>query len=181
MFIAIEGGDGTGKSTLTTQLANKLGGRAYATPPHKYRKYRDEVDRTSPPKEHYDYYRDSILDASEEIRELMSQKNCVVCDRYWISTVTYHEVMGVSVNLDDFKEIVRPDVTILLVASPNEQIRRMVARGMSAGDKRMLDQQREISLGFFRNLTLTNTPFISIDTGRFSVDESIRIVSSICI
>jgi adenylate kinase family enzyme len=47
MFIAIEGGDGTGKSTLTTQLANKLGGKAYATPPHKYRKYRDEHEGLS--------------------------------------------------------------------------------------------------------------------------------------
>lgn len=178
MFIVLEGGDGTGKSTLTTQLANHFGGEAYATPPQKYRKYREEVDRTSVPKEHYDFYKESILDASVEIASIVDQERHVICDRYWISTITYHEVMGVNVDLDDFKQITKPDLTILLVASPGEQIRRMVTRGMSAGDKRMLDKQQEICTRLFQNLVRSGTPFISIDTGRFSVDECVRIVHS---
>ena len=178
MFIALEGGDGTGKSTLTTQLANHFGGEAYATPPQKYRRYREEVDRTSVPKEHYDFYKESVLDASVEIASIMGQGRHVICDRYWISTVTYHEVMGVDVDLSDFKQIIKPDLTVLLVTSPGEQIRRMVTRGMSAGDKRMLDKQQEISTRLFQNLILSSTPFISIDTGRFSVDECVRIIRS---
>lgn len=178
MFIALEGGDGTGKSTLTTQLASHFGGDAYATPPQKYRRYREEIDRTSVPKEHYDFYKESILDASAEITSLLDLKHHVICDRYWISTVTYHEVMGMSIDLSDFKQIIKPDLTILLVTSPGEQIRRMIARGMSVGDKRMLDKQQEISTRFFQNLILSNTPFISIDTGRFSVDDCVKIVRS---
>lgn len=178
MFIVLEGGDGTGKSTLTTQLANHLGGDAYATPPKKYRRYREEIDRMSVPKEHYDFYKESIFDASVEIASLLDQGHHVICDRYWISTVTYHEVMGMTIDLSDFNQIIKPDLTILLVTSPGEQIRRIVARGMSAGDKRMLDKQQEISTRLFQNLVLSSTPFISIDTGRFSVDDCVKIIHS---
>lgn len=178
MFIVMEGGDGTGKSTLTTRLASQFEGDAYATPPQKYRKYRDEVDRSATPKDHYNFYRESVLEASDEIGFLVRQGRNVICDRYWISTVTYHEVMGLRIDQDDFRKIIKPDLTVLLVTMPGEQIRRMVARGMSAGDRRLLDKQQEISTRLFQNLVLSNTPFISIDTGRFSVDECVRIIRS---
>jgi thymidylate kinase len=176
MFVVLEGGDGTGKSTLTTQLANQYAGEAYSTPPEKFRKYRSEMDRVGTPEEHYSFYREAVLVASDEINSLKKDSRMVFCDRYWISTVTYHEVMGLTVNHHDFNSIVKPDITILLVTSPNEQIRRMVTRGMSPGDKRMLDKQQEITTRLFQNLVLTNSPFISLDTGRFSIDECVKII-----
>jgi thymidylate kinase len=176
MFLALEGGDGTGKSTIASRLSQAFDFEAYATPPQKYKKYREEVDRTSTPIEHYNFYKESIIDASQEISQLIDEGKHVICDRYWISTLTYHEVMGVSVDTQDFERIIKPDLTILLVTTPGEQIKRMVTRGMSAGDRRMLDKQQEISTRLFQNLILNNSPFVTIDTGRFSVDDSIKII-----
>ena len=179
MFIVMEGGDGTGKTTLTNRLAQLLGGRAYATPPERYRSCREKVDLSATPDEHYDFYRKAVIDASGEIKALMEDGDeHVFCDRYWISTVTYHEAMGLSVDHNDFESVHRPDLTVMLVVSPDEQIRRMVKRGMSAGDKRMLDQQQKLNFLFLQNLVNTNSPFICIDTGRFSPDECVQIIRS---
>jgi thymidylate kinase len=176
MFIVIEGGDGTGKSTLASHLSRLLDAVAYATPPKKYQKYRTQVDREATPQQHYDFYREAVLDASIEIRQMLAEGKKIVCDRYWISTITYHEIMGLSVSRHDFEAICKPVLTVLLTASTDTQVRRMLNRGMSAGDKRMLDQQQEICTRLFQNLVSTESPFISIDTGRFSPAETSKLI-----
>lgn len=177
MFIVIEGGDGTGKSTLTTHMAEHLGGVTYATPPRKYKKYREQIDREASAQQHYDFYREAVLDASCEVQQMLTEGKRVVCDRYWISTVAYHEAMGLTVQYDDFKTICKPDLTVFLVTSPKIQIRRMLARGMSSGDKRMLDRQQEICAHLFKALVSSESPFIAIDTGSFSSEDAARLVA----
>ncbi len=178
MFIVLEGGDGTGKSTITELLAKELDGVAYSTPPKQYRKYRTEVDRTSTPEEHYKFYRESVIDASTEIQEMLKNNVTVVCDRYWLSTIAYHQAMGVKVDYSDFDRIIKPDLTVLLVTPIHEQIRRIIERGMSAGDKRMLEQQCEIRDRLFQNIVQTESHFICLDTGLFSIEKCIKIISA---
>lgn len=176
MFIALEGADGTGKTTLCGVLAERLGATSYSTPPKKYLELRTGVDRHSTPEESYRFYRDGIYDASDEISILLRNDGKVVCDRYWLSTYSCHQVMGVSVSKSDFQSIVFPTLTVLLALNHQVQFGRMLHRGMSVGDRRLLDKQRDITSAFCRNALEFNVPFLLIDTQRFSPAVCVEII-----
>ena len=177
MFLVLEGGDGTGKSTLRDVLAQRLGSIPYSTPPKAYLKARTNVDKSASAEEHYRFYRDGIYDASKEIEEMLKNGSSVVSDRYWLSTYTYHRIMGVDVSADDFTSVLAPDLTIILALSHSMQIERMAQRGMSAGDHRMIEKQQEIAAAFYRDALELNLPFIVIDT-KFSPESCADIVEA---
>lgn len=114
MLVALEGADGCGKTTLCAVLAKRLGDIAYATPPKKYFQMKKRVDKNAPAEEHYRFYRDAIYSAHDEIIALLQNGGKVVCDRYWLTTYTYHQVMGVDVSKDDFASVIQPDLTVIL-------------------------------------------------------------------
>lgn len=176
VFIAIEGGDGSGKSTLKEVLAAKLGATPYNTPPKKYLEQRGRIDKDASIQEHYDFYLRGIHDAAREIKKMLSMGEGVVSDRYWLSTYTYHEVMGVNVRPEDFEGVVKPDLTVILSLSHDVQIERMSVRGLSEGDLRMIEKQREIADAFYKNAVKFGVPFLVIDTQRFSPEDAARIV-----
>ena len=168
MFVTLEGADGCGKTTLCAILAERLGATAYATPPKKYFQLRERIDKSAPANEHYRFYRDGIYDASDEIGVILKNGGKVVSDRYWLTTYTYHQVMGVSVSKDDFASIIQPTLTVILALNHEVQIERMLHRGMSVGDRRVLDKQQEIANAFYHNTLKLSIPFIVIDSQRFS-------------
>ncbi len=168
MFLVLEGADGTGKTTLCGVLAERLEAIPYATPPKKYMELRTRVDKNASADEHYRFYRDSIYDASREIGKILKNNGKVVSDRYWLTTYTYHQVMGVSVSKNDFALIIQPTLTVILTLNHEVQIERILRRGMSVGDRRVLDKQLEIAGAFYQNVLELNIPFIVIDTQRFS-------------
>ena len=176
MFVALEGADGCGKTTLCAVLAERLGATAYATPPKRYLQMRERVDKNASAEEHYRFYRDGIYDASDEISVILQRGGKVVSDRYWLTTYTYHKVMGVSVPKDDFASIVQPDLTVILALNHDVQIERMLHRGMSVGDRRVLDKQREITEAFYQVVLEFSIPFVVVDTQRFSPDKCADIV-----
>ena len=176
MFIALEGVDGSGKSTLCAILAKKLGATPYSTPPKKYLSFRERVDIDASPEEHYRFYRDGIYDASKEIEAIIANNGKVISDRYWLSTYTYHQVMGVQVAINDFSHIIMPTITIILSVSNDVQINRIMRRGMTAGDRRMLDRQQEIAVSFYQNVLNNNIPFLMIDTRRFTPEACAEII-----
>lgn len=164
MFIALEGADGCGKTTLCAILAERLKATAYSTPPKKYLQMRERIDMIASSEEHYRFYRDGIYDASKEIDVMLKNGQRVVSDRYWLTTYTYHQVMGVAVSWDDFVTVVQPTLTVILALDYGLQVERLLRRGMSAGDRRVFDRQREIAKTFCRNVLELNIPFIIIDT-----------------
>jgi len=174
--VALEGADGCGKTTLCATLSERLGATAYATPPKKYFQLRERVDRSASAAEHYRFYRDGIYDASDEIGEILKNSGKVISDRYWLTTFIYHQVMGVSVSRNDFASIIQPTLTVVLALNHEVQIERMLRRGMSVGDRRVLDKQREISAAFYRNALELDIPFIVVDTQRFSPEKCADIV-----
>jgi thymidylate kinase len=176
MLITLEGADGCGKTTLCHILAERLGATAYATPPKKYLEARDQVDKQASAEEHYRFYRDGVYDAHNEIVSLLENNGKVVTDRYWLTTYTYHQIMGVAVSKSDFTSIIQPDLTVILALNHETQIKRMQDRGMSVGDLRVLDKQMEVAKAFYQNVTEFNIPFIVIDTQRFSPDQCAEIV-----
>lgn len=177
MFLVIEGTDGTGKTTLCNILAKKLDAISYATPPKKYLDLRTHVDKNSTIDESYNFYRDGIYDASDEIATLLNGGNRVICDRYWLSTYSCHQVMGVPVSFSDFDSIVFPTMTIILALNYQAQISRMIYRGMSVGDRRLLDKQQDIATAFYVNALKFNIPFIVIDTQRFLPEACVEIIT----
>lgn len=176
MLVALEGADGCGKTTLCAVLAERLGATAYATPPKKYLQMRERVDKNAPAEEHYRFYRDGIYDAHDEISALLRNGGKVVSDRYWLTTYTYHQVMGVAVSKDDFTSVIQPNLTVILALNHEVQIERMLHRGMSVGDRRVLDKQREIARAFYQNAMEFNIPFIVVDTQCFSPNQCADIV-----
>lgn len=176
MLVALEGADGCGKTTLCAVLAERLEAKAYATPPRKYLQMRERVDKNASAEEHYRFYRDGIYDAHDEIIALLRNGGKVVSDRYWLTTYTYHQVMGVAVSKDDFASVIQPDLTVILALNHDVQIERMLHRGMSVGDRRVLDKQREIARAFYQNVLELNIPFMIVDTQRFSPNQCADIV-----
>lgn len=167
-----------GKSTLCPILAKRLGAKAYSTPPKKYLRTRTSVDKDAPANEHYRFYRDGIYDASEEIAAMLRNGDSVVSDRYWLTTYTYHEVMGVLMPKDDFCSIVIPTLTVILSLNHGVQANRMLHRGLSMGDRRMLDAQRELTALFYKNVLEFNLPFLVLDTQRFLPEACAEIVTN---
>lgn len=176
MFVALEGADGCGKTTLCTVLSERIGATAYATPPKKYLQMRERVDKSASAEEHYRFYRDGIYDASDEIGAMLRDGSKVVSDRYWLTTYVYHHVMGVPVSKSDFMSIAQPDLTVVLALNHDVQIERMLRRGMSVGDRRVLDKQQEIARAFYQITLELGIPFIIIDTQRFSPNRCADIV-----
>lgn len=164
MFIAIEGIDCSGKTTVSRLLAKQFGYVLYKTPPKNIVAERDAIDAKASPVDHYRFYLDGIYTASKEIWDILASGRNVVCDRYWLSTFVYHVVMGVSVNIDDFATITQPDLTVLLLVSSDVQAKRFLDRGMSVGDRRMINQQLSLASEFKRALSKYQMPQLVINS-----------------
>lgn len=164
MFIVIEGVDCSGKSTVANLLAKRLNGVLYRTPPKTLLAERSRVDANARPEDHYRFYLKGLHLASLEIKHLLANNENVVCDRYWLTTYVYHKVMSVLVDLNDFADIIKPCFTALLLVSSDTQAKRFLERGMSAGDLRMINHQRELAKEYVRLLNFSGDPHIIIET-----------------
>jgi len=171
MFIVFEGVDAAGKTTVARLLARHLQAAYYATPPKRFLAEREQVDLCASAEEHYQYYLAGIKEASSEIWDLLADGKVVVGDRYWATTYVYHKVMGAAVSLSDFSGLVMPDVTALLTVSPEVQSYRFVRRGMSAGDRRMLNQQEALSREFKTLYASSAQNLVSVDTSHLTPTE----------
>ncbi|MFH1745190.1 MAG: AAA family ATPase [bacterium] len=174
MFIVIEGIDCSGKSTASRLFAKENNYVLYKTPPKDIILERDRVDADASPLEHYRFYLGGIHTASRDIWELLASGKNVVCDRYWPTTYIYHKVMGVDVNIDDFSDVTKPDLTVLLLVSSEIQTRRFLDRGMSIGDRRMANSQIELAREYRRVLSQLGIPQLVINTDHNSPAEVVE-------
>jgi len=136
MFIAIEGIDGSGKTTQSKLLARSL------------KKQGHDVLRTREPtqdnigvlirgilKSHaeidpkaltYLFLADRIEHA-KEIQQAIEEGKVVICDRYMLSTLAYQSAQGLDLNWlkDLHKDILKPDLTFLLDVDPRISMERL--------------------------------------------------------
>ncbi len=128
MFITIEGLSGSGKTTVATLLAERLGAYYYKTPASMFVPIRSTVDAMATPFARYLYYYAGIVQASAEIVEALSQRP-VVCDKFVATMLAYSRAAGVEVSTPSPEVIRAPDVSFLLEVQETVRMTRLNARG----------------------------------------------------
>jgi len=93
LLIAIEGLDGTGKSTVACLLAKRLNGVVYATPPPEFVPIRKALDSSRSLSARFYYYLSSVCYAGAEASGLREHSH-VILDRYVSSTIACHKALG---------------------------------------------------------------------------------------
>lgn len=143
LFVAIEGLDGTGKSTLTRGLAADLGGEPWSTPGERIQPVRGQVLAALglDPLARALFYAATVASQGRRAREAARSGRVVVMDRYWLSTMAYARARGVDADLSGIRAgLPAPDLTLFLTLAEPERERRLRARGAcTAADLETLD------------------------------------------
>lgn len=141
-FVAIEGLDGVGKSTMLNKLAERFSGHAMSTPGPALRSCRpaileafshDELAKAL-------FYAASVSSEGRHARNLVERGEWVFMDRYWASTLAYAKARGVSAELEVLgQSLIKPDITILLILNEPDRQQRLFARGATPEDMETLN------------------------------------------
>lgn len=142
MFIAIEGIDGSGKSTQCKLLKEYLEGKGIdcimtSEPTHNteigklVRKILSgEIKNIDPLVLSYLFVADRIQHIKEEIMPALLAKKVVITDRYYLSTIAYQSVAGVDVQTlySIHRGLLKPDVTLFIDITPETAMKRLNGR-----------------------------------------------------
>ncbi|MGR5070487.1 dTMP kinase [Vibrio alfacsensis] len=155
MFIVIEGLDGSGKSTVSKHLAEKLNAKLLTTPGAVFKDIRKQLDMVFEhnPKARQLFYMATVLNVADEAQRLIDSGQHVVVDRYWLSTQVYHHWMSnrKCYKLDEVEsELLPPDLTVYLDLSVYERIARINNRNhCTLEDKQTLTEHANDELRSF--------------------------------
>jgi dTMP kinase len=125
IFIVLEGIDGSGKSSVSKELALHTDALYYRCPPRILTPLRNTAD-SSPYYTRYLYYLIGNYIAQREIRKLLTHTG-VVCDWYVYSTIAYHSVL-LNKQLR-IPTILIPDKLFYLYATTEQISKRLNERG----------------------------------------------------
>lgn len=141
-FYVIEGVDGVGKTTMAKLLVKHLEGIYYKTPPEPYASRYFEFDGTNTRKR-FEFFLESIVYASQEIRLLLKEGISVVADRWIWTTLAYHiqqdRMLRAEVSRAT-KKVLLPQKAFLIRVHPDVWRTRVLQRGpLSFTDRRLFD------------------------------------------
>lgn len=185
-FIAIEGLDGSGKSTISKSIAKKTESIYLTTP--------SEVDKEE--RELYDskgfscldrflFYANCTVKTADQINELIKSKKRVVLDRYFYSTLAYHLPFCKDINdehINIFDNIIRPDLIIYVTADYEITVNRINQRTMiEKNDKLYLAQSPENhSLIHSQYLKSFDVPYLQVCNNGTLEDSITKIERLLC-
>jgi radical S-adenosyl methionine domain-containing protein 2 len=150
-IVAIEGLDGSGKSTVARALAARLGASVVKSPPSRTLHERAAADEL-PASERRDWYWRANREAMKDATDLVFQGTPVVMDRCFASTAAYGaaELGTVATLAEARRDVPRPDLVFLLSIAEGERRRRLRGRGGSPTK----EEGRLSHDGAFRNRVL---------------------------
>lgn len=135
-LLAVEGLDGSGKSTVVRELAARLGAVVVTSPPSRLRSERAAAD-SLPASERRAWYWQANGAAMKDATDLVFQGRSVVMDRCFASTAVYGaaEVGAVAALADVRRDVPRPNLVVLLSVPEEERQRRLRNRGDARTDE----------------------------------------------
>lgn len=153
-LIAFEGIDGSGKTTLSKLLCEKLNVEGTPTIWYEEREEKDRgfnalkpfVSKETPKEASLLFYLASAIHKSACIRTIL-ETHWVICDRYVYSTLAYHAAHGVDLDIIVPLErlpIRKPDFYFFLQVEEEVRLKRLRARPVSTPD----DFQKKIPGSF---------------------------------
>jgi dTMP kinase len=139
MLIAIEGIDGSGKTTIARHLVNFLKRKGYDAvlfrepSDSEYGRILRETKKRLNPEEELELF---LLDREEDVRRnitpALKAGKIVVMDRYYLSNIAYQSARGIDAGkIKELNEKIapKPDLVILLDVKPETGIERVRKRG----------------------------------------------------
>jgi pyruvate kinase len=169
-IIAIEGADGTGKTSVAKELAQVLDGVYIPTPPNAYQHLREFFEE--PERSHFArffFYTGALWESWTQI-EHQSRLRPVVLDRWTLSLELYHELL-IGMTISGIIENAIPpraDLDIILTASDDVISERLCTKSGSTFDKELhhdLDFQKAV-----RSIFQTRGKYI-MDTSQKGITE----------
>ncbi len=180
-LVVVEGIDGTGKSTLATNIFNILTKMGYpvlltaeptdSTWGKKLRESFTSKRRLSPVQELELFLKDRREHVQKILLPALSQGKIIVCDRYYISTMAYQGARGLDV--DDIRRKNEafapiPDLVLLLTLDPETAIKRIKhVRGDLPNNFEQLDYLKRVDQ-IFQTFSM---PFVTRLNGTLSQEE----------
>lgn len=177
MFIAIEGIDGVGKSTVITMLRSRLEGNGYrvhvtAEPSQSPigKLIRDWLLKPGSNVAHPSIFAllfvaDRVQHYYGEVKPMLDRGYVVITERYMESTLAYQGAMGLPLDwlMELHRFVPKPDLTIILDAPVNTVINRLRSRReleVFEVDAGFLSRVREVLL---ERASLSNYPVVNAD------------------
>ncbi len=170
IFIVIEGIDGTGKSTLASEIQQALTKEGYDClctfePTNGkwgtiLRESFTAGSRLSPEEETEIFIKDRREHVKEQIIPALKSGKIVICDRYYLSTIAYQGARGMDMNAieqENLKFAPEPDLALILELPVETAIERITA---GRGDQLNNFEKQAYLEQVAENFRKMNYPFI---------------------
>jgi deoxyguanosine kinase len=112
-FIVIEGLSGSGKTAVSTRLAEVLNGTYYKAPTEPLSILREYVDKVMTSQTRALYYLMSISHLSDTIERDIS-KGHIIVDKYIYTTIAFNKVRNLDIEIPKFISLCKPDFLFYL-------------------------------------------------------------------
>jgi len=184
-FLAIEGCNGVGKSTIVEYLSKRTGASTFHYPPEFVSFRRDvKLDESVAPLPRLAYYLAATLHLSDLVRAGLGQSH-VICDRYLTSPLSLMIAQSAIEESDALRLIQpfgsylrAPDMTLLLTAEHVVASARIKSRSRKSGTLTPVAQKIVESEKFFvdrqtvcRRLAMNMGSVVELDTTNLSPEE----------